>query len=159
MLCRNNNRGIKMNRGMNRVGVGLTRRTISIVLPISFPVKGASKVRPHGSEPPVARTGHHPLLRLGWKVLPTRIGYSSSINYVRRFRCKDSNVAFTHVQSHFYRVRQVVPCHRFGEAARRSSWESELLALCLNHNNNNLPILCTLIYHFWAHWYLKPFHL
>ncbi len=70
----------------SRVGVGLTRSIIGPLLPSLFPVKGASKYRPHGSETPVARTGHHLWLRPGWKILPTRIGYCSNTNYVRRFR-------------------------------------------------------------------------
>ncbi len=30
------------------------------------------------------------------------------------FRCEDNNVAFTDVQPHLYRVRQVEPCHQVG---------------------------------------------
>ncbi len=45
------------------------------------------------------------------------------LNYhcVHRFRCEDSNTSFMHVQSHYYRVRQVEPCHQLGEEAGRSS--------------------------------------
>ncbi len=71
----------------NQVSVGLTRNTLNPMVPYKFPVKGASKQHPHGSEPPVARTGQHPWLRAGWKVLPIRIGYCSNGNFARRFRC------------------------------------------------------------------------
>ncbi len=37
------------------------------------------------------------------------------------FRCDDSSVDLLCVQPHYYHVRQVEPCHRFGEVARRSS--------------------------------------
>ncbi len=95
----------------NRFGVGLTRSTTRHLLPSLFPVKGASNLRPHGSKPPVARTGQHPWVDPGWKNLPTRISYCSNTNGDRRFRCEDNNVALTNVQSHYYRVRQVEPCH------------------------------------------------
>ncbi len=42
------------------------------------------------------------------------IGYCSNTNSARRFRCEDNNVAFTHVQPHYYRVRRVEPCHPLG---------------------------------------------
>ncbi len=32
----------------------------------------------------------------------------------RRYRYEDNNVAFTNVQPHYYRVRQVEPCHHVG---------------------------------------------
>ncbi len=35
-------------------------------------------------------------------------------NYDRRFRCEDNNVAFTNVQPHYHRVRQVEPCYHLG---------------------------------------------
>ncbi len=38
-----------VHRGIKNIGVGLTRSTISSLIPLSFPVKGASKWRPHGS--------------------------------------------------------------------------------------------------------------
>ncbi len=57
------------------------------LLPFVFPVKGASEQRLHGSEPPVARTGKHPWLCSGFKVLPIRKGYYSNTNVDRRFRC------------------------------------------------------------------------
>ncbi len=69
----------------------------------------------------MARTGQHPWLHPGWKTLPTRIGYCSNTNCDRRFRCEDDNVAFTHLRPHYYRVRQVEPCHQLDEVARRSS--------------------------------------
>ncbi len=62
----------------------------------------------------VARTGHHPWLRPGWKILPTRIGCCSNTNGDGRLRCESNNVAFTNVQPHYYRVRQVEPCHHLG---------------------------------------------
>ncbi len=46
--------------------------------------------------------------------LQTKIGYSSNINTVCRFRCEDNNVALTHVQPHYNRVQQVEPCHHLG---------------------------------------------
>ncbi len=36
--------------------------------------------------------------------------------------CVDNNVSLRHVLSHYYRVRQVEPCHRLGEVARRFTW-------------------------------------
>ncbi len=98
----------------NRVGVGLIRSSIRPLLPSLFPVKGASEKRPHGSVPPVARTGQHPWLYPGWKILPTRVGYCSNTNCARHFRCEDNIVDFTHVQPHYYRVWQVEPCHKLG---------------------------------------------
>ncbi len=99
----------------NRVGVGLTRGTISPVLPFPFPVKGTRKL--------------HPCLHPRWKIHPTRISYCSSNSWARSFRCEDNNVAFTHVQTHYYRMWQVEPCNRLGEVARRSSWAVGLLVL------------------------------
>ncbi len=46
-------------------------------------------------------------LHLGWKILPTRIGFCSYTNCARRIRCVDSNFDFMHVQAHFYRMQQV----------------------------------------------------
>ncbi len=43
-----------------------------------------------------------------------RQGFNSSTNCARRFRCEGNYVAFMHVQSHYYRVRQVEPCHQLG---------------------------------------------
>ncbi len=51
-------------------------------------------------------------LHLGWKILPTRIGFCSYTNCAHRFRCEDNNVAFTRVQPHYYRKLQVEPCHQ-----------------------------------------------
>ncbi len=82
----------------NRVGEGLTRSTIRPLLPFVCPVTGAGKTRPRGREHPVAWTGQHPWLRLGWKILPTRIGYFSNTSGDHRFRCDDNNVTFTQVQ-------------------------------------------------------------
>ncbi len=55
----------------NRVDVGLTGSTTNPMPPSLFPVKGANRYRPHGSEPPVAWIGQHPWFRPGWKILPT----------------------------------------------------------------------------------------
>ncbi len=60
--------------------------------------------------------GQQPWLHPGWKILPTRIGYC-----VRRFWCEDKNVAFTHVQPRYHRVRKGELCHLFDEVARHSS--------------------------------------
>ncbi len=67
----------------------------------------------------------HPWLHLGWKTLPTMIGYCSNTNCARRFWCEDNNVDLMHMQPHYYRLWQVVP------------WVVKFLALCLNNNNNN----------------------
>ncbi len=56
----------------------------SFLLPPLFRVKGSSKQRMHGSKPPVARTGQHPWLRSGYKILPTRIGYGSNTSCASR---------------------------------------------------------------------------
>ncbi len=53
---------------------------------------------------PVARTGQHPRLRPGWKILPTRIGYNSNINWAHPFRYGNNNACFMLVQPHFYHV-------------------------------------------------------
>ncbi len=42
----------------------------------------------------------------------------------RCFRCEDTNVAFTNVQPHYYRVRQVEPCHHSG-------WSNQALILSI----------------------------
>ncbi len=78
----------------NRVGVCLTR-TIRLLLLSLFPVRGSSKQRPHSSE-------------------PTRIGYCSSTNRARHFRCEDNNVDLMCVQPHHYRVRSAEPYHLLG---------------------------------------------
>ncbi len=71
----------------------------------------------------MARTGQHPWLHPGWKILPTSVGYCSNTSCTRRFRWEDNNVDFTHMQPHYYRVRQVKePCHRLG-------WSSQALFL------------------------------
>ncbi len=49
--------GVRRMLVANRVGVGLTRSTISSVSPSLFPIKRANKQRPPGSKPPVARIG------------------------------------------------------------------------------------------------------
>ncbi len=76
------------------VGVGLTRSAVTPMLQSSFPAKGASKYRPHGgSEPPVAQTGQHPGLRLGWTITPTRKGnclITNRIEHSRAWRCVQS---------------------------------------------------------------------
>ncbi len=58
------------------------------------------------------------------KMLPTRIGYCSNTNCNCRFRCEDNNIAFTNVQPHYYRVRQLEPCHHLG-------WSSQALILSI----------------------------
>ncbi len=55
----------------NRVGVGLSRSTINSFAPIQISHHGSEKNCPHGSEPPVAGTGH-PGFYPGWQILPTR---------------------------------------------------------------------------------------
>ncbi len=56
----------------------------------------------------VARTGQNP-----WIENPRHKNWLILIDQVR-IRCEDNNVAFMHVQPHFYRVWQVEPCHRLG---------------------------------------------
>ncbi len=56
----------------------------------------------------MARTGQHPWLHSRW------IDYWSNTNGDHRFRCEDNKVAFTNVQPHYYRVRQVDPCDQLG---------------------------------------------
>ncbi len=56
----------------------------------------------------------HGSILFEWIILPTRIGYCSNVNCARRFWCEANNVAFTHMQPHFYSVRQVEPCHHLG---------------------------------------------
>ncbi len=46
------------------------------LLLFKFPITGVKKNRPHGSEPPVAGTGH-PGLYSGWRILPDQAGYFS----------------------------------------------------------------------------------
>ncbi len=53
----------------------------------------------------------HLWLRPGWKMLPTRAVYCSNTNCAHRFRYKDNNISFMHVQPQYYRVRQVEPCN------------------------------------------------
>ncbi len=86
------------------VDVGLTRSTINPMLASQFPVKGASKKRPHSSEPPAARTGQHQLTTFQAGLI-----YYPSITYARRFRCEDSNADLMCVQTHYGRVWQVEP--------------------------------------------------
>ncbi len=50
----------------NRVGVGLTQSTIRSLLPSLLPVKESNEK--------VSRTGQHPCVHPGWKILPPRIG-------------------------------------------------------------------------------------
>ncbi len=60
-----------------------------------------------------------------WMENPTdKIGYCINNNGDRRFRCEDSNVAFTNVQPHNYHVRQVEPCQHLG-------WSSQALILSI----------------------------
>ncbi len=46
------------------------------------------------------------------------IGYCSNTNYAYRFCREDNNVDFTHVQPHYYRVRQVEHRHQLGLSTR-----------------------------------------
>ncbi len=73
----------------------------------------------------MARTGKHQWLHPGRKILPTRISNCSNTNCDHRCRYEDNNIAFTHVQPHYYSVRPVEP------------WAFKLLALCLHNNSNN----------------------
>ncbi len=47
-----------------------------------------------------------------------RLLLGSNTNCARRFQYEDNNISFMHVQPHYYRVRQVEPCHHSGEVAR-----------------------------------------
>ncbi len=53
----------------------------------SFPVKGARKLRPNSSKPPVAQTDEHPLLHLRMTILHAMI--SLSTNVVHNLQSKD----------------------------------------------------------------------
>ncbi len=107
----------------NRVDVCLTRGSIRLLLPPLFPVKGASKWRPYGSEPPVAWTGQTSMAS-SWTENPTgkvRLLLKHQRHH-RHFRCKDNSVAFMHVQPHYHHMRQVEPCYQLG-------WSSQALIL------------------------------
>ncbi len=92
----------------------------------------------------MARTGQHPWLRPGWKILPIRIGCSCSNNkWFDRFRCEDNNVDLMCVQPHCYGVWWMEHSHRTGKEAKHSFWAFELLALCLNYNSNSNNITGT----------------
>ncbi len=54
-----------------RVGVGLTRSTISSVAPIYICHHVIEKNCPNGSEPPMVGTGYHRLYPK-WRILPAR---------------------------------------------------------------------------------------
>ncbi len=73
----------------------------------------------------MARTGQHLRRHPGWKILPTKIGNCSDTDCVHRFRCEDNNVDITHMQPHYYGVRQVEPCHQLG-------WSSQALFLSIS---------------------------
>ncbi len=72
----------------NRAGVGLTRSTKWSFLPSSFPVKGASKWSPHGSETPIVRTGQHPWLFSGCAM-------AQKTFFTRRSQWEHTNVDLT----------------------------------------------------------------
>ncbi len=77
----------------NRDGEDLARTGIRSLFPSLFPARDASKQRPHGSEPPVARTGQHPWtsqdgLQFKHQMKSSLFGY------------EDSNVDLMHVQPH-----------------------------------------------------------
>ncbi len=63
--------GVDRMLARNRIGVVLTRSAISFFAPIYISHHRCEKNCPHGSEPPVVRTGH-PELYPGFPILPTR---------------------------------------------------------------------------------------
>ncbi len=81
--------------------VDLTRSITSLILSSLFAVKEVGKLSPHCCESSVARTGQHPWLRPGWKIVPIRVGYHSNTKWTRRFRCADSHVGLFHVQTYY----------------------------------------------------------
>ncbi len=114
----------------NQVDEGLTWSIIGPTLPSLFLVKGASKYRPHSSEPLVMRTGQLPWLRPGLNILPIEPAFSSV------------NVNFTHMLPYYYRERRVEPCRRYGEVVRCSSWTIELIGQINLLGQINLQELC-----------------
>ncbi len=49
------------------------------------------------------------------------MGYCSNTNCARRFRSEDNNVDLMGAQPHYYRVRQVEPCHQSGALLEQPS--------------------------------------
>ncbi len=87
----------------NRDGEDLTRTDIKSLFPSLFSARDASKQRPHGSEPPVARTGQHP-----WTS-------QDGLQFKHQIRPVASGVRITiRVLPQYYFVQQVEPCHQFG---------------------------------------------
>ncbi len=84
------------------------------LLPSLFPVKETSKQRRHDSEPLWRGTGSIHGFVLGGKSYQQGWATAQAPNYVHRFWCEESNVDLTHMQPHYYRVRQVEPCHKLG---------------------------------------------
>ncbi len=54
--------------------------------------------------------------------LPSMAQLLDQVSAARYFRCEENKVAFTPVQTRFFRVRQVEPCHKLG-------WGSQALFL------------------------------
>ncbi len=75
------------------MGVGLTRSTISPLLPSYFPIRGSSEQRPQGSE----RIGQHPWIR------PT----------------DQDGLLFKHQRRANSNMRHVTPRHDMDEIAKR----------------------------------------
>ncbi len=72
-------------------------------------------------------------LRHGWTNLLTKMGYCSNAKWEHRFRYENNNVGSKHVKP------PLLSCAAHGASspirvnlAGRSSWEIDLLALCLN---------------------------
>ncbi len=55
-------------------------------------------------------------------LLSIRMGHCKNGNWARRFWCGDINIKFMRAQLHYYRVRQMEPCHQLG-------WISQTLFL------------------------------
>ncbi len=91
----------------NRHGEDLTRSTLRPLLPSFFPIEGASKQCPYGSESCDADR-------------------TATINFAWQ-----GNLTDQHGQPHYHNMRQVKPWRQWGEAGRRSPWALELLILQL----------------------------
>ncbi len=57
--------------------------------------------------------------RFSWAVELLALCLNTSTSWNHAFQCEDSNADVVHVQPHYYRVRQVEPCHQLG-------WSSQL---------------------------------
>ncbi len=66
-------------------------------------------------------TTQHPKLRPRWTIVPTRIGYCSTINWAPPSQYGDNNSGLKCVQIYFFWVHSVESCDQFGEMTRCST--------------------------------------